>query len=221
MQVTGDFCSFEKAAEHLADRWIFLIVRELGLHGPRGFNALAAGLPCINRSVLSRRLRLLADMGLVVRSADRQHGGAPYRLTRAGEQFAPVLRALNAWAEDWVPEDPALAARDPDVIAFWLSRRADPDGLPDPAAVVVLQLGGPRSQPAWLVLERGAEPSLCLEDPLLPEGRYVHVEASGAALFPISRGDMTWRTAIASRRVRLFGEPALVQALPSWFRPTA
>lgn len=219
MQVAGDFCAFEKAAEHLADRWIFMIVRELALHGPRGFNALVEGLPGINRSVLSRRLRLLEEMGLVIRESDAKRRKKPYRLARAGEQFIPTLHALKEWAEQWAPEDPAIAELDHDVIPFWLSRRAVPDSLPDPAAVLVFQVGGPRTQQAWLVLERGAEPSLCIEDPLLPEHRYIHVEADAAALYPISRGEIGWRNAIDSSRVRLWGEPGLIRSLPGWFRP--
>lgn len=219
MRNVGDFCSFEKAVEHLADRWIFLIVRELALHGPRGFNALVGSLPGINRSVLSRRLRVLEDLGLVVRAAGPHGQTAPYRLAAAGEQLVPTLRALNTWAEQWVPEDPAAAELDPDVITFWLSRRADPATSPDPAAVLVLQPGGPRSQQAWLVLERGSDASLCIEDPLLPAHRYVYVEADGGALYPLSRGQLGWRSALAARHVRLFGDPQLIRSLPGWFRP--
>jgi DNA-binding HxlR family transcriptional regulator len=218
MQAVGDFCAFEKAVEHLADRWSFLIVRELALLGPRGFNALADGLPGVSRSVLARRLRKLEDLGIIVRIAGESKRGVPYRLSRAGRELVPTLRSLSRWAERWAPEDPAAADHDPDVITFWVSRRAEPARLPDPSAVLVFQTGGPRSQPVWLVLERDAEPSICIEDPLLPEHRYVHVEADAAALYPISRGQAEWQAAIDAHRVRLFGEPSLIRALPGWFR---
>jgi DNA-binding HxlR family transcriptional regulator len=221
MQQVGDFCSYEKAVEHLADRWIFLIVRELAQHGSRGFNALAEGLPGISRSVLARRLRKLEDFGLVVRDVVPHPRLAPYRLAPAGEHLVPTLLSLNDWAERWVPEDPAVAQYDPDVITFWLTRRVDPHALPDPGAVLVFQIGGPQAQQAWLVLERGTTPSICVEDPLLPAHRYVHVEADAAALYPISRGLLGWEAAIRNRSVRLFGEPDLVRALPAWFRPAS
>ena len=35
------YCSFTKAIEHLGDRWSLLIVRQLGVFGPLGFNELA------------------------------------------------------------------------------------------------------------------------------------------------------------------------------------
>ena len=62
------YCSFTKAIEHLGDRWILLIVRELGVFGPQGFNELATALPGrISRSVLADRLRRLEILGLVSR----------------------------------------------------------------------------------------------------------------------------------------------------------
>ncbi len=221
MHQVGDFCSYEKAVEHLADRWIFLIVRELAQHGSRGFNALVESLPGISRSVLARRLRKLEDFGLIVRDVAPHPRLAPYRLAPAGEQLVPTLLSLNDWAERWVPEDPVMAQYDPDVITFWLTRRVESEALPDPGAVLVFQMGGPQAQQAWLVLQRAAAASICVEDPLLPAHRYIHVEADAAALYPISRGLLGWDAAIRNRSVRLFGEPELVRALPTWFRPAS
>ena len=78
------YCSFTRAIEYLGDRWSLLIVRELGVLGPRGFNDLATGLPGrISRSVLADRLRRLESEA--VRDAilaasgklDRTPGGLP------------------------------------------------------------------------------------------------------------------------------------------------
>ncbi len=217
MTQTGDYCSFEKAVELLGDRWSLLIVRELAMHGSRGFNALADGLPGISRSVLVRRLRKLEDFGLIAREASARPRVAPYRLAPAGERLGPTLWALVEWADRWVPEDPAAAKRDPDVIAFWLTLRVDPGNLPDPQVVLVLATDDARSRQAWLVLQRGAAPSLCDEDPGLSPDRYIYVEGDLDALNPISRGIRDWAAAIADRSINLFGAPDLVRALPSWF----
>ena len=62
------YCSFTKAIEHLGDRWSLLIVRQLGVFGPLGFNELSRCLPGrISRSVLAERLRRLETLGLVSR----------------------------------------------------------------------------------------------------------------------------------------------------------
>jgi DNA-binding HxlR family transcriptional regulator len=216
-----DYCSFTKAVEHLGDRWSLLIIREIYFHGTRGFNALVESLPGVSRSVLTRRLRKLEMMGLIAREASVGRRPGPYRLAPAGEQLLPTLLSLSQWAERWVPEDPAIAQHDPDVITFWMMLRVDHARLPDPPAVVAFDIGAPRSIPAWLVLARGAAPSLCIEDPLLPDGRYVHVEADAAALYPLARGLRSWQAAMADRSVRLYGDPRLIRALPGWFLPAS
>ena len=127
--------------------------------------------------------------------------------------------SLAEWAEQWVPEDPEAANHDPDVITFWLTLRADPARLPERPAVLVFATGDRHVPQEWLVLERGAEPSLCLEDPLLPDDRYVHVEAAPQALYPIARGLRDWSAAVSDRSVRLFGDPGLIRELPAWFLP--
>jgi DNA-binding HxlR family transcriptional regulator len=213
----GEYCPYAKAVEHLGDRWSLLIVKELAMHGSRGFNALATGLPGVSRSVLTRRLRKLEELSLIARDPFAGSRTSPYRLAPAGEQLVPTLLSLDSWARRWVPEDPALAQRDPDVITFWLANRVDPTRLPERQAVVVLDIGEAPTKRHWLVLVRDAPPSICLEDPGLAADRYVYVEADAAALYPISRGLREWTEAIAKHSVRLYGEPVLVKALPSWF----
>jgi hypothetical protein len=89
--------------------------------------------------------------------------------------------------------------------------------------VIDLNVGGTRVKRGWLVLERGVDPSICIDDPCLAGDRYVFVETDVRALDPISRGVRDWYDAIADGSVRLYGEPDLVRALPTWFRaaPTA
>ena len=219
MQASDDYCSYTKAVEHLGDRWSLLILREIAVHGSRGFNALVQGLPGVSRSVLARRLRKLEDLGLIARDPTVPSARAPYRMAPAGQQLAPTLWSLAMWAEKWVPEDPAVAQHDPDVIAFWLTQRVDRGHLPDPAVVLVLDDGAARDSQAWLVLERGAEPSLCVEDPLLPTDRYLYLEGTLADLYPVARGTKDWGAAIADHSVEMAGDPALIRQLPGWFLP--
>ena len=219
MLSAGDYCSYEKAAEHLADRWIFLIARELALHGPLGFNALADALPGISRSVLARRLRKLQDFGLVARDHSSRPHQAPYRLAPAGQHLVPTLTLLNEWAERWIPEDPAVIEHDPEVVTFWLTQRVEANVLPRTPAVLVFQIAGPSAQQAWLVLQQGVEPSLCIEDPLLAPDRYLYVEADAHSLLPIARGLTGWQEAMRSGSISVYGDPSLLRSLPSWFQP--
>jgi DNA-binding HxlR family transcriptional regulator len=213
-----EYCAFTKAVEHLGDRWSLLIVRELFMFGPQGFSTLAAGLPgSVSRSVLADKLRKLEQLGLIVRDPSVASRVPPYRLAPAGEQLVPTLKSLWDWAEHWVPQDPAVAERDPSVIMWWLTNRVDRAAAPERQAVIEMAIGGVDSARCWLLLARDADPTLCLEDPLLAQDRYVYVEANAADLLPIARGSRSWSAALEDRSVRVYGEPSLVSALPTWF----
>jgi DNA-binding HxlR family transcriptional regulator len=213
-----EYCAFTKAVEHFGDRWSLLIVRELAMFGPQGFNTLAVGLPGrVSRSVLASKLRKLEELGLLARDPTTRSRSAPYHLTPAGEQLVPTLKSLWTWAEQWVPEDPQVAQRDPSIILWWLTHRVARSALPERQVAIQFQLALPEADRQWLLVAAGSEPELCQEDPLLGEERYVFVEATAEALYPISRGMRGWRDAVANGSVRLFGDPALVTALPDWF----
>ncbi len=213
----GEYCAFTKSLEYLGDRWSLLIVRNLALYGPQGFNAIADGLPGISRPVLVRRLRTLTGLGLVARDPATQSRLAPYCLTPGGEQLMPTIMTLRTWAERWVPEDQAEARHDPDVLLWWIIHRVDASRLPDHPVVVSIDIKGGRAKQVWLLLEPGQRPALCAEDPGLVETRYVYVEAEGAALQPLSRGVLDWTNAIRDGSVLLYGDPGLVRDLPGWF----
>ena len=161
------YCSFTKAIEHLGDRWSLLIVRELGMFGPQGFNDLVSGLPGrISRSVLADRLRRLETLGLVSRR-DGQDPHPAYRLTAVGQGLMATLGSLRAWADTWLPDDPDMLERDPDIVLGWLAQRVDPDRVPGRPVVLEIRLHHRHDRRYWLVLQRGVEPYGCLTDPLL------------------------------------------------------
>ncbi len=215
----GDYCSFTKAVEQLGDRWSLVIVREFLLHGSRSYSDLLAGVPGISRSVLASRLRKLRDLGLVerVRPQTKVRGPRRYDITYAGRELLPVLKALHGWSERFVPEDPAMAERDPDIVVRWLGDRVDPHRLPSRPVVLELSLEGARRPRFWVVLERDAGASVCIEDPGVAEDRYVFLETTVRSLIPLARGVGDWRRAIHDGAIELFGDPSLIAQLPSWF----
>jgi DNA-binding HxlR family transcriptional regulator len=216
-----DYCSFTKVVEHLGDKWCLLILRELAQFGPQGFNTLAAGLPGhVSRSVLSARLRTLADLGLVARTAPRPGLPAAYHLTDGGRALVPTLHSLREWAETHLPQDPAMIERDPDVVFGWLWQRVDPERVPETQAVVEVAVhhrGAVRR--GWVVVAQGQEPYGCLEDPALDERRYVYLESSAAALLGVARGRQSLRAALADGSVEAYGDPDLVREASGWFLP--
>jgi DNA-binding HxlR family transcriptional regulator len=213
-----EYCAFTKAVEELGDRWSLLIVREVAQFGPQGFNALASGLPGrVSRSVLAAKLRNLEEIGVLARDPSVTGRSAPYCLTAAGEQLVPTLMSLWDWAEHWVPEDPAIAKRDPMVVLWWLRHRVNPATAPTQQVAIEIAMTEASPDRTWLLLARDTEPNVCLEDPMLGGERYVYVEADADALLPVARGQRTWADAIGSGSVTAYGSPELVSAMGGWF----
>lgn len=212
------YCSFTKAIEHLSERWTLLILRELGVFGPQGFNDLATGLPGrISRSVLADRLRRLETLGLVARSAG-QRSHTAYCLTTVGHGLMPTLSSLRVWADTWLPDDPDMLERDPDIVLGWLAQRVDRVRLPARPAVMEVRLHHRGDGRYWLVLQNGVEPYGCLTDPRLDELRYVYLETSMPALLGLARGRCDWSDAFADGSVTAAGDPDLVGRVVEWFR---
>jgi hypothetical protein len=118
-----------------------------------------------------------------------------------------------------VPEDPEVAQRDPSIILWWLRHRVDVRTAPERQVALEIAMRGNDADRSWLLLARSTEPTLCLEDPLIGQDRYLYVEADAVDLYPIARGIRSWTEAAADGSVRVYGEPELVAALPGWFLP--
>jgi DNA-binding HxlR family transcriptional regulator len=101
----GRPCSIARALDLIGEKWALLAIREINF-GNRRFNEIArnTGAP---RDRLAARLHSLVDAGILER---REYQSSPpraeYRLTEAGQDLAPVLRALLGWGDRWVSDQP-------------------------------------------------------------------------------------------------------------------
>jgi len=86
-----------RSLEIIGERWTLLIVRDL-LRGPRKFQDLTESLASVPPGILSRRLKLLEDHGIVVRRTylDRPPR-AEYTLSERGVELRAVVRSLTIW----------------------------------------------------------------------------------------------------------------------------
>jgi DNA-binding HxlR family transcriptional regulator len=88
----------------LGDRWTLLIIRDL-FRGRHRFADLQASLIGVPSNVLSDRLKLLENEGIVERRFYSQHPPrAEYYLTRKGADLRDVLRALVQWGSTYLVE---------------------------------------------------------------------------------------------------------------------
>ena len=90
-------CPIGRAGFLLGDRWILLILRNATL-GMTRFNDLRDDLG-IADNILHDRLRRLVDAGVLVKVPyhDGRRTRQGYRLTQAGADLSPILRALGEW----------------------------------------------------------------------------------------------------------------------------
>ena len=88
----GQSCPVAKSLEFLGERWTLLIVRDLS-RGPKKFQDLLASLKGVVPGVLSQRLKVLEDHGIIRRHLYSNHPPrAEYTLTDPGGCAAPRRR---------------------------------------------------------------------------------------------------------------------------------
>lgn len=101
-----ELCPVRRGLDVLGDPWIMLVMREV-LHGRTRFEQIRDSIG-ISDPVLSRRLRLLVDEGLLRKvdyHGDRRTQHA-YVATEAGADLLPILHAVSMWAEKHTPLPP-------------------------------------------------------------------------------------------------------------------
>ena len=126
----GQYCPIAAGLDLVGDRWTLLICRELAL-GDRRYTDLCRALDGIAPNLLSDRLRMLQDAGLVT-TAELPPPAARsvYRLTDDGRQIIPVLRAMARFGVrylDGEPDEEMSAARAANALLLPWRRPIDAD----------------------------------------------------------------------------------------------
>jgi DNA-binding HxlR family transcriptional regulator len=213
----GQYCPIAKALELLAERWTLLIVREL-LAGSRRFNDLRRGVPLVAPSVMSQRLKLLTDHGIVVRESEPDGRTYEYHLTAAGEELRPLIVQLGTWGQRWSRSRMAEHDLDASFLMWDIRRNVKTHVLP-PQAVLFFEFpDAKKGMKHWWLVVKDGEVDLCLEDP----GREVDVTlvASLRTMTQIWMGDVSLAQARAQGLLKVVGASALVRSLGKWLGPS-
>ena len=99
-------CPVLRIMRVLMGNWTTYILWVLQTHGSQRFGALNRAVPGISAKVLTERLRMLEEEGLVQR--DYKPTIPPevsYTLTERGLELQDVLNGMNALGRKWYSED--------------------------------------------------------------------------------------------------------------------
>jgi len=213
MKGYGQFCPIAKTMEVLDERWTVLIIREL-LVGSHHFNELRRGVPRMSPALLSKRLRSLERVGIVMRLDDGNR--RRYELTPGGRELGPVVMALGEWGTRWRTQlgDDDL---DPHLLMWDVHRNLDLDAMPDGRTVIGFHFPDvePRTRSWWLVVQDD-DVDVCDADPGYPVA--VSAEVSLRTMVDVWRGDLSWRAALSAGDLRLEGSAASRRALAHWLK---
>jgi DNA-binding HxlR family transcriptional regulator len=94
-------CPVIRAARIIGKPWRLVVVDRL-LSGPKTYNQLLKSLPGISSRTLSRILKELQEVGLVVRVCEGVGERNHYALTERGRELGPIIASLRRWSQKWI-----------------------------------------------------------------------------------------------------------------------
>ncbi|MEM8797211.1 MAG: helix-turn-helix domain-containing protein [Pseudomonadota bacterium] len=101
-------CPTRYAAGIIGDKWCFLLLRDILLHGKRSYGEFLQSDEKISTNILAERLSSLEEAGLLDRQTDPRKGSRVlYFPTRKARDLLPALLGLMVWATKYDPETEA------------------------------------------------------------------------------------------------------------------
>jgi DNA-binding HxlR family transcriptional regulator len=94
---------YQQAAEIIGKRWTSAILRAL-ITGNTRFSEIGHVVSGVSDRLISERLKELEAEGIVTRTVTPSHPvRVEYGLTEMGRALIPVVHAVAAWAETYLP----------------------------------------------------------------------------------------------------------------------
>jgi DNA-binding HxlR family transcriptional regulator len=210
----GQFCTIAMAAEIICSRWTALVLREL-LCGTTRFNDLRRGVPLMSPTLLSKRLKELAEAGIIVVTPTDQRGVVEYKLTEAGEDLRDIIMSLGIWGQRWVESSLSLKNLDPALLMWDMRRNLVVSMFPDRRCTVEFTYSelSNRRKSWWLLIESG-KVDLCVVDPGYEVDLYVRSPLRN--MTAVWMGISTLKAEIEAGNIALTGDKALARSMHKW-----
>ena len=164
MEKYYQFCPIAKAAEILCEKWVILILREL-MMGSTRFGQLRHGLPKISPSILSKRLKMLEEQGIILRSKKSGNSGYEYHLTESGEELRSIVLGFGTWGHKRAKNKISSEDLDAGFLLWDMRRRLKVEYFKDKKFVIHIEFSeqSNRDRYWWMVIDNN-EIDLCFED---------------------------------------------------------
>jgi len=93
-------CPFTSALDVLGDKWMLVIVKQMLIEGNETFKDFTESEEAIATNILSDRLKLLEELGIVIKTKrpDNKKSNL-YLLTDKGLALTPILVELATWSD--------------------------------------------------------------------------------------------------------------------------
>jgi DNA-binding HxlR family transcriptional regulator len=93
-------CPFTSALDVLGDKWMLVIVKQMLIEGNETFKDFTESEEAIATNILSDRLKLLEELGIVIKTKRPNNKKSNlYLLTDKGLALTPILVELATWSD--------------------------------------------------------------------------------------------------------------------------
>jgi DNA-binding HxlR family transcriptional regulator len=213
----GQFCPLAQAAQLLCERWTLIVVREL-IAGSTRFNEIRKGVPLMSPTLLSDRLKRLAQAGVIAITGSK--GNYTYTLTAAGQQLRPVVEMLGAWGHRWMQSSLHEGDLDAGLLMWDMRRTVDTAIFPSSLMVVQFEYpDAPRGKRDWWLVSKSGEVDLCLIDPGFDVD--VMIKCPLKTMTEVWICQRQFRDAVKSGDIKVSGSTKLIRKLQEWLRASA
>jgi len=209
----GQFCPVAKAGDIIGERWTVLILREL-LLGTTRYNEFQRALSRISPTLLSKRLKMLEEKGLVIRKRPPGARSHEYHLTACGRELEPLIEQLAVWGMRWARGQMTDSELDVEFLMWDLQRRLQTDQLPGGETVLCFMFEEQERFKSWWLVACPDGVDLCSENPGKEVDLYINTTVRDLA--GVWRGDVPVATALREKTVRTHGNASLARSIQNW-----
>ena len=212
----GLICPITHACEVLEPRWTIPILSEMW-GGSTRFNDIRRGVGNISTALLSRRLKELAERGLIERIEDPATGQVDYIRTQRAIDLEPVLEAMGKWAQCNIEAKEALANLTVSKLMWQMRNYIDPDQLPLRQLVIQFRFTDPDLDynKYWALIRPGFPIEICTAIPDYEVDLFIETNCMSLSSILLSRS--TIARELENGRLFLSGDAILSRTMDRWF----